>query len=58
MKMEEQQTLDEFLRRDAADAVMDDAMYLFANGEMTFDQALMALLISELRGLNLVLDSR
>ena len=55
---EERRKLDEFLRRDAADVVMDDAMYIFANGDMTFDQALMALLISELRGLNQVLDYR
>jgi|TARA_R100000995_G_scaffold3219_2_gene1891 hypothetical protein len=54
---EEQQKL---VRRDNADAVIDDAIYLFANavGDTTFDQALMALLIAELRDLNLVLDSR
>lgn len=53
---EEQQKL---VRRDNADAVMDDAIYLFANtaGDITLDQALMALLIAELRDLNLVLDS-
>ena len=51
---EEQQKL---VRRDNADAVIDDATYVFANGAMTFDQALMALLIAELRDLNLILDS-
>lgn len=59
--MEEQQTLDEFLRRDKADAVIDDATYLqevMNNRDITFDHALMALLIAELRDLNLVLDSR
>jgi hypothetical protein len=59
--MEEQQTLDEFLRRDNADAVIDDATYLqevMNNRDITFDHALMALLIAELRDLNLVLDSR
>ena len=55
---EEQLTLDEFVRRDAADAVIGDATYLFANGVMTFDQALMALLIAELRGLNLMFESQ
>jgi hypothetical protein len=51
---EEQRKL---VRRDNADAVIDDATCVFANGAMTFDQALMALLIAELRELNLVLDS-
>ena len=51
---EEQRKL---VRRDNADAVIDDATYVFANGAMTFDQALMALLIAELRDLNLILDS-
>ena len=56
-EQEEELTLDEFLRREDANAVIDDATYLFANGAMTFDQALMALLIAELRDLNLILDS-
>ena len=51
---EEQRKL---VRRDNADAVIDDATYVFANGAMTLDQALMALLIAELRELNLILDS-
>ena len=54
---EEQQKL---VRRDNADAVIDDATYLqevMNNRDITFDQALMALLIAELRELNLILDS-
>ena len=48
---EEQQKL---VRRDNADAVIDDATYLqevMNNRDMTFDHALMALLIAELREL-------
>ena len=44
----------------AADTVIDDAAYLreaMYSNEITFDHALMALLIAELRDLNLVLDS-
>jgi len=55
---EEQQKL---VRRDNADAVIGDAAYLqevMNNRDITFDHALMALLIAELRDLNLVLDSR
>ena len=55
---EEQQKL---VRRENADAVIDDATYLqevMNNRDITFDHALMALLIAELRGLKLVLDSR
>ena len=43
-----------------ADAVIDDATYLqevMNDRDITFDHALMALLIAELRDLNLVLDS-
>jgi hypothetical protein len=46
-------------RLKAADAVIDDATYLreaMNNKDITFDQALMALLIAELRDLNLVLE--
>ena len=52
---EEQQTLDEFLRRDAAAIVIDDATYLreaMYDNQITFTHALMALRVSELRGLN------
>ncbi len=55
---EEQQKL---VRRDNADAVIDDATYLqevMNNRDITFDHALMALLISELRDLNLTFNSR
>ena len=44
----------------AADTVIDDAAYLreaMYSNEITFDHALIALLIAELRDLNLVLDS-
>lgn len=44
----------------AADTVIDDAAFLreaMYSNEITFDQALMALLIAELRDLNLILDS-
>jgi len=54
---EEQQKL---VRRDKADAVIDDATHLqevMNNRDITFDHALMALLIAELRDLNLILDS-
>jgi len=59
-EQEEEQTLDQFLRRESADAVIDDATYLqevMNNRDITFDHALMALLIAELRDLNLVLNS-
>jgi len=42
--------------RSGADAVIDDAGYVkevMNNGNISFDQALMALLIAELRGLNI-----
>ncbi len=55
-EQEEEQTLDEFLRREDANAVIDDATYIFAHGAMTFDQALMALLVSELRDFKLALQ--
>ncbi len=55
-EQEEEQTLDEFLRREDANAVIDDATYVFANGTMTFDQALMALLIAELRDFKLTFE--
>lgn len=51
-EQEEEQTLDEFLRREDANAVIDDATHLqrdMSIRDMTFDQALMALLVSELR---------
>ncbi len=60
-EQEEEQTLDQFLRRESADAVIDDATYLqevMNNRDITFDHALMALLITELRDLNLVLNSQ
>lgn len=51
LEQEEEQTLDEFLRREDANAVIDDATHLqdLSNRDITFDQALMALLVSELR---------
>ena len=55
---EEQQKL---VRRDNADAVIGDATHLrkvMHGNQITFDQALMALLIAELRDLNLTFDSR
>lgn len=55
---EEQQKL---VRRDNADVVIGDAAYLrkvMHGNQITFDHALMALLIAELRDLNLTLDSR
>jgi len=45
----------------AADTVIDDATYLreaMHGNQITFDHALMALLITELRDLNLTFDSR
>jgi hypothetical protein len=58
-EQEEEQTLDQFLRRENADAVIDDATYLqevMNNRDITFDQALMALLVSELRDFKLTFD--
>ena len=54
-EQEEVLTLDEFLRREDANAVIDDATHLqsLSNRDITFDQALMALLVSELRDLKL-----
>lgn len=55
---EEQRKL---VRRENADVVIDDATHLqevMNNRDITFEQALMALLIAELRGLNLTFDSR
>ena len=58
LEQEEEQTLDEFLRREDANAVIDDATHLqdLSNRDITFDQALMALLVSELRDLKLALQ--
>tara|TARA_X000001388_G_scaffold77371_1_gene77912 strand:+ start:1878 stop:2075 length:198 start_codon:yes stop_codon:yes gene_type:complete len=57
-EQEEEQTLDEFLRRENANDVIDDATRLqsLSNGDITFDQALMALLVSELRDFKLTFD--
>jgi len=58
LEQEEEQTLDEFLRREDAKAVIDDATHLqdLSNRDITFDQALMALLVSELRDFKLALQ--
>jgi hypothetical protein len=58
LEQEEEQTLDEFLRREDANAVIDDATHLqdLSNRDITFDQALMALLVSELRDFKLALQ--
>jgi hypothetical protein len=57
-EQEEEQTLDEFLRRENANDVIDDATRLqsLSNRDITFDQALMALLVSELRDFKLTFD--
>ena len=57
-EQEEEQTLDEFLRREDANAVIDDATHLqdLSNRDITFDQALMALLVSELRDFKLAFE--
>lgn len=57
-EQEEEQTLDEFLRREDANDVIDDATHLqdLSNRDITFDQALMALLVSELRDFKLALQ--
>ena len=57
-EQEEEQTLDEFLRRENANDVIDDATRLqsLSNRDITFDQALMALLVSELRDFKLIFD--
>jgi hypothetical protein len=60
MSYHEREEQRKLVRRDNADAVIDDATYVqevMNNRDITFDHALMALLIAELRELNLILDS-
>ena len=60
MSYHEREEQRKLVRRDNADAVIDDATYIqevMNNRDITFDHALMALLIAELRELNLILDS-